>query len=154
MRARCDITPNQWKTSSAKARIGQEAMEGARAGSALRETKCQTLENSGGAAVKIPTPTSVCKVSATANSIGEYIPTQWGDSCVRLDRLLLYSDFSTGQHPASLRSELWFSWQSPSLGQSRNSNPVMTSSWQCAETGSQRKAARANTMFWNRRTRY
>jgi hypothetical protein len=46
-------------------------MEGARTGSAVRETKCQIFENSGGASVKIPTPTSAGKLSAAVKTIAE-----------------------------------------------------------------------------------
>ena len=64
----------------------------------------------------------------------------------------LYSDFSTKQHPSSLRSERCSLWQSLSVRQARNSRPGTLSNWQCADTGSQRNAASAKKTFLKYRT--
>jgi len=126
-----------------------EAMEGARAGSAVRERKCQVVGNSGGAAVRTPTLTSGGRVFISGTIGAASAGNKSGEGSVRRTCSALYCDFSTEQQPLSLQ----WPW---ALGRSeahrRNSRPGTDSSWQCAETGSQRKAASAKMMFLKYRT--
>ena len=83
-----------------------EAMEGARAGSAVREVNCQVLSNCGGAAVRIPKLTSAGKVFARVKSGADEIGSMSGDGSDTRSCSDLYSDFSAEQQPLSQECEL------------------------------------------------
>lgn len=126
-----------------------EAMEGARAGSAVRERKCQVVGNSGGAAVRMPTETSAGRLCVASRIGVRTAGRKMGDASVARCCSDLYCDFSTEQQPPSLQWP-WEFWLV--VAHRRNSKPGTDSSWQCAETGSQIKAASAKTMFLKYRT--
>lgn len=127
-------------------------MAGARTGSAVREAKCQVLSNCGGAAVRMPRLTSAGRsVAARGGTGAKESGSRSGVGMVRRRYSARYCDFSTVQQ--LLQSLAGWCVSAVSTEQRRNSKPGTDSSWQCAEMGSQIKAARANTMFLNRRTR-
>ena len=129
-----------------------EAMEGARAGSAVRERKCRAWINSGGAAVRIPTLTSAGKLFAASKTGANVIGNKSGDGSVRRSCSTLYWDFSAEQQPHSPQSVLEPRGDCTSVAQRRNSRPGIVSSWQCAEAGSQMKATSAKKVFLKKRT--
>jgi hypothetical protein len=65
-------------------------MEGARAGSAVRETKCQVLSNCGGAAVRMPKLTSAGKEFAGVNNGVIEVGNKFGDGSFMRSCPLLY----------------------------------------------------------------
>ncbi len=131
--------------------LNYEASEGARGGEAVRNTNCQHLGSSGGTAATGAAPTSSDKLSVmSANATGNS-GSKSGEGIVTRAWLDLYCDFSTAQQPLSLQSVLppgvW-----ASTAHRRNSRPGTDSSWQCADTGSQRNAASAKKTFLKYRT--
>ena len=121
----------------------------------MRELNCQDVGNSGGAAVRMPTLTSGGKVFAKSGSGTVEIASKCADGSVTRNCSVLYSDFSTEQHPASSGAEfceLCSPWQLLSVRQARKSKPGTASSLQCMLMPSQAKAANTNRMFLNDRT--
>jgi len=103
----------------------------------------------------MPMLTSAGKVFAKSNSGVDVIGCKSGDGSVTRNCSVLYSDFSTEQHPASSGAgfcELGSPWQLLSVRQARNSKPGTDSSRQCEVIGSQAKAANTNRMFFNDHT--
>lgn len=124
-------------------------MEGARTGSAARETKCQTLTKSGGAAVRTPKLTSAGKEFVTSKTGASATGSKSGDEILRRCESDLYCDFSTVQHPSSVQLPLGFG---PSEAHRRNSRPGTDSSSQCTVAGSQMTSASRENIFVKRRT--
>ena len=118
----------------------------------MRELNCQDVVNHGGAAVRMPTLTSGGKVFAKSGSGTVEIASKCADGSVTRNCSVLYSDFSTKQHPAASGCEVCSPWQLLSVTQARKSKPGTASSLQCMLMPSQAKAANTNRMFLNDRT--
>lgn len=82
-----------------------EAMEGARAGSAVREANCQVLSNCGGAAVSIPTLTSAGREFGSVKTGSDVITNKSGEGCESGACWAVYSERSTAQQPESAQCE-------------------------------------------------
>lgn len=80
-------------------------MEGARAGSAVREENCQVVGNSGGAVVRIPTQTSAGNVFGRVKTGGVATTSKSREDCETGACSAVYSERSTEQQPASSQWE-------------------------------------------------
>ena len=99
--------------------------------------------------MRIPTLTSTGKLLGASKIGVNEISSKSGAEIVRRACSDLYCIFSTEQHPPSLHG---LCEDCVSVEQRRNSRPGTDSSWQCADAGSQMKAARAKKMFLKIRT--
>ena len=100
--------------------------------------------------MRIPTLTSTGKLLGASKIGVNEISSKSGAEIVRRACPDLYCIFSTEQHPPSLHG---LCEDCVSVEQRRNSRPGTDSSWQCADAGSQMKAARAKKVFRKCRTR-
>jgi hypothetical protein len=86
-----------------------EAVEGARAGRAVREPKCQVVDSSGGAAVRIPKLTLAGRKVGKVKDSPDVITNKFGDGCEKGAWPAVYSERSAEQQPESAQCDVEFS---------------------------------------------